>query len=199
MSKKIEWPAIETIEWDMNPKVTTIRNEERVMVRAVVRPTNGCSVGGRHAKQGENFLLVYKRDLPAIQALLPTDEERGFQKLAESQFAAALEALTVELGGDRPGERERASIEAKETIGSSVESFYHRIVNPSSRPDVAPTVCKRRGYPPIESLDINPAPVPPPDTAQSIAAKTARETATAMGEALAQFLGTPTTKAAAAR
>ncbi len=88
--------------------------------------------------------------------------------MAQEDFDAKLAAHVKACHGDAKM--------AEETRGFSVESIYHA---GGDQP------LTKTGYPPLVSVDVGPS-VPPPETPQTLAARSAQETATAMGRALAE-------------
>ena len=129
------------------PQSRDVRNEERLIVRVVVEPLS-TSVGGQLVKQGEHFALIYKSDLPRVQAMLQTDKHRELLATATSMwndiFAEHLKSFQG--AREKPGtaKYEDAVEAAKATIGQSVESLF--VTLPGGK----------KGRPPLLALEIGP-------------------------------------------
>ena len=152
----INWPAPGTLK-----QLRVVRNEPRVMVRVVVEPMS-TSIGGHLAKKGESFHVIYKSDLPRVQAMLQTDKHRE------------LLAMATEMWNEAFAEHAKAYAtkeEALRTMGESVESFYYKLPG------------GKLGRPPLLALDIGPD-VAAPHTPEAAAEQSGQGIADAIARAI---------------
>jgi hypothetical protein len=176
-NSEIQWPDWETLQatWDRFHAGEVARNEERLMVYVEVEPHNGLSVGRQHTPRGGQFRLIYKSDLPSVEAMVPTKEDRQRWRMAQEMFDAEFAKHLKDCGGDEKV--------ARETIGVSVQRFYNALPGGHTGK-------------PVKKLVVHPTPVPPPSNPQSEKAK-ANSDLMAMIEALATAIRKPEGKSTA--
>lgn len=151
------------------------QNKPRRLIRLEFLPNTG-SVAGYMCRKGTNFLLVYEDELPAIRSKIPTDEEKALMKVANATFESRLAEFIKERTRDGVGPtREQALKEFFPTPWN----IYSGLAGEGGGG------IKKTGYPKVISVEVCPDPVPPPDTATSLAQSAADRNAEAIGRSIA--------------
>lgn len=151
------------------------QNKPRRLIRLEFGPSIG-SVAGYQCFKGINYLLVYEDEIPAIRAKIPTDEEKALMKVAQATFESRLAEFIKERTRDGVGP----------TREQALKDFFPTPWNIYSGLAAAGGGgIKKTGYPKVLSLEVCPDPVPPPETAQSIAQANADRNAEAIGRSMA--------------
>lgn len=134
----INWPDPNSIPWEQ-----PYRRENRRMVRVVVRPLTKV-VASTLCHRGENFVLMYEKDIPRYAARVMNAEASERLKAAESANAIKFAEWRKSHKTDE---------DARATFGGSVEAEYHAMWNAD--------------VPPYDALDVHPDVIGPPDSAET--------------------------------
>ncbi len=132
-----QWPDVRSVPFKLET-----RHEPRRLVRVVVRPETQ-NVAGNLCKRGENFVIVYERDLPALQAMTATPETKHRLEMARTSFASAFAKHLKSHANEA---------DALRTIGESVESKYYDLYDEE--------------VPPLDEFEVYPTQLEPPDSDQ---------------------------------
>lgn len=199
---EIQWPSASELEWDRGVTdakygpSTSRKNEPRVMVHFTCTSSNGFAVpGGLRAKPGENFMLIYKKELPRFIAEFPTDKERSEFQRSQEEYEIRLSAHTSKLTHETKGPTyDEARKTAAASIGANVHGIYHMRQN-GSYGDKSPV----RSYPCVDGLMVRDGDVAPPETPETAAHATATAQTGALVAALREVFGPLVDKVAQAQ
>lgn len=174
LGRMVGWPTPSRNEPQL---IDHQKNLPRRLIRVEVNSIRS-SVAGYRCDKGVNYLLVYDYELPAIERLVATDNDRRMWAECVAEYEAELAVFMENVTG-RPGEGKTQRQVAEETIGCSPGTIWHKRAGRTGR---------RTGYPKLERMDVCPETVPPPETPQSIADMQSEKLAAAMGRAMASHL-----------
>lgn len=154
----IQWPDPHSLPFTLTP-----RNEERVMIAVDVEPQS-TTVAEQFTPHGLQFRIIYKSDLPKVQALVQDAACKARLAMARQMWDQEFTRHLKDCGGDEAM--------ARASIGPSPESFYDSLPG------------GKGGRPPLLSLRVCPDPIAAPHTPEAAQEQSIERLARILGESM---------------